>query len=165
MGAGRGRCDRKRGKVPDMPHFGLMDESRMSKEEAALMRARLHVRCGRRRLAEEKIAAGLAALYDGLVYGMRWRILTTALRKQLGPDEDKTLEMDGTLFSILRQAGVLDEDFDFAGFESLVAAALSGKVRGDQCRGVYENLSEILTRLGVMPFDEQALPPEDPATF
>ena len=50
-----------------MLHFGLMDESKMSHEAATLLRANLpHLRYGRRRLREGKVASGRAIFYDAV---------------------------------------------------------------------------------------------------
>ncbi len=49
-----------------MPHFGLMDEGSLGPVEGPLMRARLHIRGGKRRLRQGKIAAAIATLYDAL---------------------------------------------------------------------------------------------------
>jgi len=65
-----------------MPHFGLMDETKMGKADAALMRARLHIRGGRRRLRQKKVAAGLVTLYDALLSAMRWYLLKTPRRNR-----------------------------------------------------------------------------------
>jgi len=43
-----------------MPHFGLMDtRDSFEKEEGALLRARLHIRSGKRRLRQERYRQAL----------------------------------------------------------------------------------------------------------
>ncbi len=49
-----------------MPNFGLMDATKMTEVDAALLCARLHIRCAHRRYKVGKYAAGIAALYDAL---------------------------------------------------------------------------------------------------
>lgn len=149
-----------------MPHFGLMDEGNMTREDAALMRSKLHWRCGRRRLYERKTRSALATLYDALLSAMRWRILTTDLRRGLGPEQDEALENERIVLSILRKAGILDGTFDLPGFEELVDQALvSEKEMELDYEATIGPLEKIMTRLGVLPFDEAELPPERPGTY
>lgn len=149
-----------------MPHFGLMDSDKMGKEEGALMRAKLHLRAGRRRLRQDKTAAALATLYDALLSGLRWYILTTELRRQLGRDEDEALENERIVLSLLRRAGILDNDFDIDRFQALVDRALMGDsdlaVDYDE---IMAPLDSLMTRIGIMPFDEAELPAEHPDTY
>ena len=149
-----------------MPHFGMMDESRMSKEDAALMRSKLHFRSGRRQLRQNKTAAALATLYDALLAAMRWHILTTDLRKMITTNENEALENDRIVFSILKRAHILDGSFDIDRFQALVDTALmneNGLSAGyDE---IMRPLDGIMTRLGVLPFDEGELPPEAPDAF
>ena len=148
-----------------MPHFGLMDESAMSRDAAALLRARLHLRGGRRRLHQAKYAAALAALYDALGSGMRWYILlaTEASLRHLKAEID--LRTDRELFSALAETGVLDNPKAFEQLESLLDQLLIGPAPDFDQREVLTLIEHWLIQLGVMPFDEGALPLEDPNTY
>ena len=148
-----------------MPHFGLMDESTMPRDAAALLRARLHLRGGRRRLQQAKYSAALAALYDALGSGMRWYILlaTEASLRDLKAEID--LRTDRELFSALAQTGILDNPKAFEQVESLLDQLLIGPAPDFDQREVLTLIEQWLTQLGVMPFDEGALPPEDPNTY
>jgi len=55
----------------EMPHFGLMNERNMGPVEGPFLRARLHMRGGKRRLRQGKIAAGIVTLYDALNAAMQ----------------------------------------------------------------------------------------------
>jgi hypothetical protein len=147
------------------PHFGLMDETTMSREGAMLMRAKLHWRCGVRRLRENNASsAALATLYDALLSGMRWYILRN-LRHALGENGDEKLENERFVFFILRRAGILDQSLDVSFIEEIVDKALMEKdVRVDHDR-FLDQLDQFLTRLGILPFDESELPPELPSTL
>jgi len=148
-----------------MPHFGLMDESAMPEDKAALLRAQLHLRGGRRRMHQEKYAAALAALHDAVSSGMKWYILTLKEPLVIQAEESVHLRTDRELFSSLAQAGVLDgmEDFDY--FDDLLDQAFTGKVLSFNAGQVLSQVERWLSQLGVMPFDEGALPPEDPETY
>lgn len=146
------------------PHFGLMDESRMTPDEAALMRAKLHWRCGVRRVREDKTSAGIATLYDALLSGMRWYILTE-LAENIENFSAENLENERYVFSLLRKKGVIDSALDTAKVQDIVDQALMEEdVRSDQDWFLNE-LEKFLTHLNILPFDESALPPEDSATF
>jgi hypothetical protein len=146
------------------PHFGMMDESKMSKVEALLLRCKLHWRGGVRRMRENKAASGLATLYDALLSAMRWYILTN-LQQELGDNAEEKLENERFVFSLLRRAGILDGSFDIKFVVETVDRALMEKdVSSDQER-FMALLHHVLSRIGVLPFDEAELPPEDPSTF
>ncbi|MFO7606505.1 MAG: hypothetical protein R6W72_09425 [Desulfurivibrionaceae bacterium] len=146
------------------PHFGLMDENIMTPEDAALMRAKLHWRCGERRLRERKSASGIATLYDALLSGMRWYILTgQAARPEDFSAED--LENERYVFHLLKKAGLIDSSLNLAKVQDLVDRALMDEDIQPEQEWFFAELEKFLTRLKVLPFDESALPPEDPATF
>jgi hypothetical protein len=148
-----------------MPHAGLMDEQTLGPVKGPLQRARLHIRGGRRRLRQGKIAAGIVTLYDALDAALLWYFASVERRARLaiGPGDD--LNDDRTLYRILVRAGVLDESFDFDDFDRLVERALREELPGYDHREVLAGIEHVMTELGVMPFDEAALPPEDPSTF
>ncbi len=148
-----------------MPHAGLMDERTLGEEQGSLQRARLHIRGGRRRLRQGKIAEGIVTLYDALDAALLWYFASPERRTRLSISPGDDLNDDRTLFMILVAAGVLDRSFDFDAFDRLTERALNGGLPGYDHREVLAGIERVMTRLGVMPFDEAALPPEDPATF
>jgi len=146
------------------PHFGLMDESKMAKEDALLMRAKLHWRGGIRRSRENKSASGVATLYDAMLSAMRWYILTN-LRDEAGKDVMENIENERFVFFLLRKAGLLPFSFDLNFIENVVDKALMEEdVAGGKDQFI-EQVKRVMTRLTVLPFDESELPPEDPSTF
>jgi hypothetical protein len=148
-----------------MPHFGLMDETGMSREEAALTRAKLHIRSGRRRLREGKQAAGIAALFDALTSAIKWYVLSNrgGIAAHIGNDED--LEDDEKLLELLVHPGIVPPRFDLDRFRSRLNSALEDRVSDAVAEELSAHMEEIMTGLGVLPFDENTLPPEDPSTF
>ncbi len=148
-----------------MPHAGLMDKSALGPAAGPLQRARLHIRGGRRRLAQGKVSAGIVTLYDALEGAMQWYISSPErlAALQVAPGED--LNREETLFRVLQRSGVLGSAFDYKAFDALVEEALAGELPGYDYRPLLASLEDIMTRLDVMPFDEAELPPEDPATF
>lgn len=146
------------------PHFGLMDEAAMSREDALLMRAKLHWRCGVRRMRENKAAAGLATLYDALLSAMRWYILVN-LGGGDGDGAVEKIENERYVFSVLRRHGLLDDSLDLRLVEDVVDRSLQEEDVGAEQDLVMVQMESFLRRLGMLPFDEAELPPEDPRTF
>lgn len=147
-----------------MPHFGLMDADALGGRRAALQRARLHIRGGRRRLRQGKISAGLVTLYDALEQALEWYL--SPPRQGASPDPDgKRENTSRSRYRRLAEAGVLDGAFDFDAFDALVEKALCEELPGEDYGPLLEGVESVMRQLGVMPFDEKALPPEDPRTF
>jgi hypothetical protein len=147
-----------------MPHFGLMDEDKLGPEKGPLMRAKLHIRCGVRRLKEEKTSEGILTLYDALTSGMKWYLASPDRRKGLDIRPGDDLTDDATMFDVLARSGVV-KGFDYESFDRLVAEALEKKITGFDYEDLLAGFQSAMTQIGVMPFDEGELPPEDPSTF
>ena len=148
-----------------MPHFGLIDEAVTGPVDGLLMRAKLHIRCGRRRLREGKLLYGIITLYDALLSAMQWYVASPEHREKLRIKEGDNLNDDKTLFNILLHSGVIDGIFDYEVFDRLVENALYDSMSDFDYKDMLESYEAVMTQLGVMPFDENELPPEDPSTF
>ena len=147
-----------------MPHFGLMDEEALSPEEGPLQRAKLHIRCGRRRLRQNKVALGIVTLYDAMVSALKWYVASQERDGKLHIHDRESLHDDRMIYSILRRTGKLDNSLDYDAFNSLVEKALAQEMADYDYTEFLENFESVMTQLGVMPFDESKLPPEDPST-
>lgn len=147
-----------------MPHFGLIDDS-LGHEEYALQRARLHIRSGKRRLRQGKISAGIVTLYDAAVFAFDWYIASPERRSKLLIKEGDDLKDDSTVYEVLKRSGVIDGSFDYELFNMLVVKSLEQEMPDYDYRDILNNFESLMTRLGVMPFDENGLPPEDPSTY
>jgi hypothetical protein len=149
-----------------MPHFGLMNtEDSFKTEEGALLRARLHIRAGKRRLRQGKISAGILTLYDAFCFAMDWYAFPPERRSRLDIREGEDLKNEKTLYNILVRSGVLEGVFDFTAFDKLVEQASETEMPDYDYKKLLQEIESVMTQLGVMPFDEAALPPEDPRTF
>jgi len=73
--------------------------------------------------------------------------------------------MTGTAYAVLVRSGVLDGRFDFDAFDRLTEHALLNEMPGYDYRAVLKGVEAVMEQLGVMPFDEADLPPEDPGTY
>jgi hypothetical protein len=148
-----------------MPHAGLMDEETLGPVEGPRQRARLHIRGGKRRLRQGKISAGIAALYDALEGAMRAYCDDREKKAKLDIKEGENLNDDETSYTVLVRSGVLDGTFDFEAFDRLTEKALNEEIPLFDYRELIAGIESVMTQLGVMPFDEALLPPEDPKTF
>lgn len=149
-----------------MPHFGLMDtKDSFEKPEGALLRARLHIRGGKRRLRQGKISAGIVTLYDALLFALRWYIASPERREALAFRKEDDLLDEKTVFVILKRSNILNDDFDYDAFDALVDKASTEEMPGYDYNGLLRDFEAFMTSLGVMPFNEAELPPEDHATF
>jgi len=148
-----------------MPHAGLMDERLLGPVQGPFQRARLHMRGGRRRLRQGKIAAGIVTLYDAIEGGMRAYLADERNRPHLDVRAHENLNQERTMYAVLVRSGVLDGSFDFTAFDRLVEQALDRELPGYDYRELLVSIETLMTQLGVLPFDEASLPPEDPATY
>jgi hypothetical protein len=149
-----------------MPHFGLMNtDDSFKTEEGARLRARLHIRAGKRRLRQGKISSGIVTLYDALLFAMDSYIMSPERLKKLEIREGEDLKNDKTLYAVLTRSGVLNGEFDYIAFDKIVEDEGSGEMPGYDYAWILEGVESVMTQLGVMPFDEASLPPEDPKTF
>lgn len=142
-----------------------MDEDALGPIEGPLQRAKLHIRGGKRRLRQGKVSAGIVTLSDALSAAMEWYIALPERRSGLVVREGEDVRDDATAYRILRRSGVLDGSFDFDAFDSLLRRALDEEMPDYDYREMLGGIESVMTQLGVMPFDESALPPEDPSTF
>lgn len=148
-----------------MPHAGLMNEGALGPEAGPLQRARLHLRGGRRRLRQGKTAAGVVTLYDALDGAFLWYVASPERRQRLSVQRGDDLNDDRTLYRVLVRSGVLDGAFDFGAFDRLTERALHEELHGYDAAPLLAQIESVMTQLGVMPFDERSLPPEDPETY
>jgi hypothetical protein len=142
-----------------------MDETKLGPVEGPFQRARLHIRGGKRRLREGKISAGIVTLYDALEGAMKFYAADPARRASLTVQEGENLNDERTLYAVLVRSHVLDGAFDYDAFDRLVEIALHEELPGYDYRELLSRFEVVMTRLGIMPFDETTLPPEDPKTF
>jgi hypothetical protein len=149
-----------------MPHFGLMDtRDSFEKEEGALLRARLHIRGGKRRLRQGKISAGIVTLYDALLFAFRWYIASPGRRKAIAVREEDDLSDEKRVFALIKKSKLFPVDFDYPAFDALVEKASNEEMPEYDYSKMLIDFEAFMTQLGVMPFNEAELPPEDPATF
>lgn len=146
-----------------MPHFGHMDPD-LKPDEAALLRSRLHLRCGRRRIREQKTADGIATLYDALLSGIRWLAMTNKSIEKEWMLPTNEVSDDSYLIGIIKNtAPEIGPDIEI--LKELTAQVLADRKPDYDADDLLRLIDRVMTRLGVLPFDENSLPPETPDTF
>jgi hypothetical protein len=148
-----------------MPHFGLQDTDGLGPVEALLQLTKLHLRSGKRRLGQGIISAGIVKIYDALISAMGWYVAEPDRIDRLVIPEKEDTKDEKILFTLLVRSGILDERFDFIAFNDLVEKALYAEMPDYDYTDMMTGIDHVMTQLGVMPFDESALPPENPSTF
>jgi len=148
-----------------MPHAGLMNADELGPEAAALLQARLHIRGGKRRLRQGKIAAGIVTLYDALASATEWFLLSPRSRAALVLKTEDNLNDDKTVFNVLVRSGVIGSEFDYKAFDRIVEKALHEDLSDYDYTALLKGIESVMMQLGVLPFDESSLPPEDPSTY
>ncbi len=141
-----------------MPHFGLIDDT-LDPEEAALLRARLHVRGANARMNRGQTADAIAALYDAFSTAMDLHLLRISDR-----DGSKAAD-DREAFAILSHVGILDAPMDeFAVLEKTLDEAIAGRTSEGSFLRFLSIVEHMLIRLGIVPFPEATLPEGESVT-
>jgi hypothetical protein len=144
-----------------MPHSRIINSDKFGPARASLLRARLHIKSGKRRLSQGKISLGILTLYDALNSAMQWFIAVPENRKKLLVREEDNLNNDKTVFMILVRSGILDRNFDYDALDKLVDEALKQDMSHYDYTEMLKGIEYVMTKLGVMPFDEDELRAEE----
>lgn len=138
-----------------MPHYGLMDATKMTEADAALKRSQLHLRGGKRRLQKGLTAAGIVALYDAVLFGMRYYV---ARHERCAPFVEHIDLWDAaSLFQALARAGVFDNPLTFNHFSLMVERALWQESFVFDTDAAFAEAEAMLMKLGVVPAREISL--------
>ena len=125
------------------------NSTRMTDPRTALICARFNLCGGKRRLQNGITASGVVALYDFLLFGMRYYITRHERCAALLENIDL---WDGTsMFEALTRVEVFEDPLSFNRFSLLVERALwQGSFALDP-EAVLTEVEKMLTTLGVMP--------------
>lgn len=138
--------------------YELTDTAKITDARTALICARLCLRGGKRRLQAGYSKAGLIALYDAVLFGMRYYI---ARHKRCQALVETTDPWDATgLFHALARAGVFEDPLLFHRFSLIVERALWQESHFVNAASMLTEAEKMLVKLGVIPFRDSALPNE-----
>ncbi len=133
-----------------MTSYKLTDSSKITDARTALLCARLYLRGGKRRLRAGFSAAGITALYDAVLFGMRYYIVK---HKRCEPLLENTDLWDAPgLFHALARAGVFEDPLAFNRFSLLVERALWQESFSFDPDSMMEEVEKMLIKLGVLSF-------------
>lgn len=142
--------------------YKLTDTAKITDARTALICARLYLRGGKRRLQAGYSKAGLAALYDAVLFGMRYYITRHERCQSLVETTDP---WDATgLFHALARAGVFEDPLLFHRFSLIVERALWQESHFVDAASTLAEVEKMLVKLGVIPFHDSALPNESRLT-
>jgi len=145
-----------------MPHFGLIDGDKLGPEASELMRARLHIRSARLRLAEGRVHEGVSTLFDALQSSFRWYVISPARLDGLDIRAGEDVNDERVVCEALKRSGVIDATFDFGRVCDIEDKLLEGGLKGLDHEALAAEMESVMEALGVIPFDEDELPPEHP---
>ena len=125
------------------------DVTQMLHARTALLCARFNLRGGKRHLQKGITTAGVIALYDSLLFGMRYYITRHERCASLLENIDLWDAM--SMFEALTRVDVFEDPLSFNRFSLLVERALwQGSFVLDK-EAVLTEVEQMLTTLGVMP--------------
>jgi hypothetical protein len=122
-----------------------------TEKDAALTLARLHILGGKRHLEEGCLTAGLMALYDSILFGMRYYVGTHERCEKFLEDTD--LWDTSSLLQALTRSGVFEDPLLFNRFTLTVERSLWQQSLVLDTHDIIAEAEKILIQLGVMPLD------------
>ena len=142
--------------------YKLTNTAKIMDARTALICARLYLRGGKRRLRAGYSRAGIAALYDAVLFGMRYYIARHKRCESLAENTDPW-DAPG-LFHALARSGVFDDPLTLNRFSLMVERALWQESYSIDADSMLAEVETILMKLGVMPFRGSALTSESRIT-
>lgn len=135
-----------------MLNLESMDNTQMTNARSMFVCARLSLRDGKRNIQNGSSAAGVAALYDAVLFGMRYYI---SKHKRCASFVENTDLWDATsLFHALARAGVFDDPRALNRFSLSVERALWQGSSAFDADSALAEVETILKKLGIVPFSE-----------
>lgn len=129
--------------------YKLTDTPKITDARTALICARLYLRGGKRRLQAGYSRAGIAALYDAVLFGMRYYIARHKSCESLMKNTDPW-DAPG-LFHVLARAGVFEDPLTLNRFSLMVERALWQESYSFDPDSAMAEVRQILIKLGVIP--------------
>ena len=129
-----------------------MDTTKMTDARTALICAHFRLRGGKRRLQKGLTAAGVVALYDSLLFGMRY-YMTRHERFALSLEEIDLWDAV-SMFQALTRAGVFEDSLTFNRFSLIVERTLWQGSFSFDANAVVAEVEKMLATLGVLPFNK-----------
>ena len=138
-----------------------MDEDQLEPMEAARIRCQLHIRGGLKLFDLDKITHGIGTLYDAVFHAMQyyahkhnWKLANHILH-----DEEE-------LNSVFQEKSIFPTEFDFLKLKSTSELLIDEEIDESSIdkNQIWHELKQILTILGLYPYNENELPEDDDKT-
>jgi len=134
-----------------MSSHRLMNIDQISEADAAFMRTHVHLRSGLDGGQEPTFSAGITAVYDAVLLGMRDYI---ARHEECASFVENTDPWDApALYHALVRAGVFDDPLRFNRFSLIVERAIWQGSLVAEDDSVLREGEKMLTKLGMIPLD------------
>lgn len=133
-----------------------MDATPITDARMALVCARFNLRGGKRRLQKGLTAAGLVALYDSVLFGMRYYITRHEGCAPFLEEIDLWDALD--MFEALTRAGIFEDPLTFNRLSLIVERTLWQGSLSLEADAVLNDVEKMLATLGVLPFHKNILP-------
>ena len=140
-----------------------LDVTNMINAKAALLCARLCLRTGKRYLQEGLFTAAIAALYDAILFAMQYYVAEPTSHGYANISRDDLWDY-AALYHKLAKAGVFDDPNAFNHLSLIVERSLWQGSFSFDANSILREVENLLSQLGVMPFNESILHGELVAT-
>ena len=134
--------------------YRLTDTAKITDARTAFICARLYLREGKRHLQAGPSAAGISALYDAVLFGMRHYVARHKRCESLVANTDPW-DSPG-LFHALARAGIFEDPLTLNRFSLMVERALWQESFSFDVDSTLAEVEMLLKKLGVIPFKESA---------
>ena len=134
----------------------LTDVAKLIKAETALLCARLYLRDGKRHLQEGAFKAGIAELYEAILFGMQYYIAEPAGREKIDLSSADLWD-HAVLYHKLVKTGLFDDLNALNHLSQIVERALWQGAFSLDVNYVIAEIETMLSKLGVTPFNESIL--------
>lgn len=139
-----------------MTHLGLIDE-KLPEVDQCLLRARLYIRKGKKRIKKGEISTGIMVLYDAFIFSLYWYFLSDKMLKPLLINGNGTPNDEEHLYLILLSYGRISGTFDYDKFLKLTTKALNNKLNKPECEMIIKEFDSFMEELEVIPYNENNL--------
>lgn len=135
-----------------MLNFEPINSRKMTDARSMLVCARLNLRDGKRRIQKGFATAGVTALYDAVLFGMRYYIA----RHEPCASFVKGVDLwdAASLFHALARAGVFEDPLTFNRFSLIIERALWQGSSAFDADSTLAEVETMLKKLGIVPFNE-----------
>ncbi|MFW9785186.1 MAG: hypothetical protein ACFFFB_23095 [Candidatus Heimdallarchaeota archaeon] len=142
-----------------MPHFGFIDK-KLPGIEQCLLRARLNIIKGKKKIKNREFSTGIVELYDGFVFSLYWYFLSDKMLKPLLFNRDGSYKDEEILYQLLLLHGRIDGTFDFGTFLGLTVKAINNELKEFKYETLIKAFDSLMVELQVLPYKKKNLAQE-----